>query len=243
MNLKANTKSARLESLIKRGARGIYWRCRQSIFKMRTLIAIVLLTPTYCFCQRSYDERLSKNLERLKEMHYYDTDVIMLPDSIEFEGALLYWKSFNFYYKGDVVRFKYCLYEAKRDTKGKMPTNSIDDWQMIEGPHPYFFFRDTARVEDLKMLLNSDNAYIRIYSFVALSGRAYDGLFRVVIDNLKDTTKLLQMSYDVGTEVYPAEIMMLWGMSRFTKREKKQIKGLILSHYPHLKKCIQHAYW
>ena len=27
MNLKANTKSARLESLTKRGARGIYWRC------------------------------------------------------------------------------------------------------------------------------------------------------------------------------------------------------------------------
>src|SRR5688500_12406860 len=27
MNLKANTKSARLESLIKGGARGIYWRC------------------------------------------------------------------------------------------------------------------------------------------------------------------------------------------------------------------------
>src|SRR5688572_6299334 len=112
------------------------------------LITIIVLAPTYGFPQGSYQNRLSNNLDRIREMHYFDNNVIMLADTMDFHMSFPYWKSFASYYEGDVVRFKYCQYEAKKDTKGKIPDISLDDWELIRGPHPYLFLRDTARVED-----------------------------------------------------------------------------------------------
>ena len=246
MEVAGRTKHSYRHCLVLLDPATTYTRTLQAIYflKMRRLIITILsLTATCAFSQKNYEQRLSSRLSKIIELDYFDNNVIMFSDTTEYAMAFPYWDSSDDYYEGDIVRFKNCQYVAKKDTKGKMPDVSFDEWQLARGPHPYLFLRDTAKVEDLKRLLLSDSPYIKAYSFAALSKQKYDGLFKVVIDNLKDTTKILEISSDVESEVYPVEMMMWYAMSQFTKNQKEQIRKLILSEYSHLKRCLEYPYW
>jgi hypothetical protein len=199
-------------------------------------ILILLLGWGQCLSQTTYSETLTRRLDQIRSLDFYDNKVVTKIDSVEYHDLdYPYWKQTDTYYQDDMVRFKYQLYRVFTDsTKGHRPDTCWTDWALSGGPHPYLYLRDTATVNDLRKLMLDSHPYVRCYAFGALSFRKTDNLFDVIVDNLKDSTKIVEYSGDAGLNAYPADLMIEYEVDRFNEIEKKNLRTLIQSKYKYL---------
>lgn len=123
---------------------------------MRLLTLILLgLCCGQCNRYRENDRNvLSTRLDQIKKLSHYDDKVVGGIDSVEYNDmSFPYWNLIDAFYRGDIARFKYCQYVASQDNVGQRPDTSKVSWRLTNGPHPYLYLRDTARVEDLKVII------------------------------------------------------------------------------------------
>ncbi|MBL7845501.1 MAG: hypothetical protein JNK44_16685 [Cyclobacteriaceae bacterium] len=202
---------------------------------MRVVILIVFVIPGFCFAQSDYQSTLSRRLEEIKQLGFFDNSVVVYDDSSGYGTTFPRWNPNNDYYQDDMTFIGGTIYRALVDSKGKNPTTSRKEWTPSRRPLPYLFLRDTATTDDIKTLLRSDHPYIRVYAFAALAHRKYSGLFEIVLNNLNDTTRITQMTSDYGYDVSPADMMLKYSIHGFTTQQKDTLKRLILTKYNHLK--------
>jgi hypothetical protein len=176
--------------------------------------------------------RLNHRLDEIRKLTTFDNGILIYDNA-----GWWPWKSTFAYYTDDIVAFKYSTYLAIADSKGIVPGTAPKIWKPIRGPHPYLFLRDTAKVEDLKKCLNSDQAYIKTYAFGALAYRKVDGLFNVIIENMSDTTTIMQFTSDNIYEMHPAEIMIWSKLTDLTKEQRQILDKLIETKYKYLKEA------
>lgn len=206
-----------------------------------SIILLLVLASGYCLSQGNYQDILQIRLNEIKELKSYNNSIVIyISDSIDYHDlSFPYWSSNVKYYAGDIVRYKYCDYEALTDsTSGEQPDISPAAWKLFSRPHPFLFLRDTARSEDLKSLLKDKHAYVKTYAFAALSYRKGDNLFSVIVDNLPDTTIMQEFTGDVGGWAYPADMMIQYEAYRLSKDDKKRLKDLITTKYRHLERGL-----
>lgn len=205
---------------------------------MRYSITIILLLLWgQGLSQPSYDSTLSLRLDQIRKMTIYNnTVVVALVDSIDYSSAAYpYWKPDITFYESDICRYKYCQYRALTDSViGIRPDTSQSNWKLIDGPPPYLYLRDTAKIEDLKKLVTNEHPFIRTYAFAALSFRKYDNLFPVIVENLGDSTKIEKITFHGLNDSYPAALMIEYEADRLSKAEKKKLKTLINKKYKYL---------
>lgn len=205
-----------------------------------SLIILLILTSRLCWSQTRYAETLTLRVSQIKKLEFYDNKVVVHIDSVEYHDLdYPYWKAKDTYYQDDFARYKYCLYRVLTDsTTGHRPDTSRTEWALSRLPHPYLFLRDTARLDDLKMLVVDKHPYVRSYAFGALSYRKTGNLFSIIVDNLSDKTEILEYSGDAGMSAYPADLMIEYEIYRLTNGEKRKLKELINSKYTHLKRSL-----
>lgn len=170
----------------------------------------------------------------------FDNSVVVLIDSVEYNDLRFpYWKPDYAYYLDDVSRFRHCSYEAIKDSLvGKRPDISPDSWRLRSGPHPYLFLKDTARIKDLEKLVKHEHPFVRVYAFAALSFRKRENLVSVIFNNLYDTKQFEQITGDVGSYVYPAEMMIQYQVDSLTREDKQKLISAIEKEHKHLAKCL-----
>ncbi|SHG54719.1 hypothetical protein SAMN04488109_0767 [Chryseolinea serpens] len=198
------------------------------------IIMFVTMGSQQCYAQRSYDSILSVRLAEIKGQQAFDNGIVLYDEDSGYGSTFPLWDEAMAFYQDDMVVFKGRTYRALQDSKGKRPSTSPQLWQLDKEPMPYLFLRDTARIEDLRSLLKSNHPYIRTYALGALAYRKAGGLFQVVVDNLKDTTRMMQMTSDFGYEVCPADLMLEYTIKEFNNAQKDTLKKLILTKYTHL---------
>jgi hypothetical protein len=202
---------------------------------MRTAIFLLVIISPLCYGQNDYQARLSARLAEARKLEGFDNGVVVYHDSSSYGYDFPRWMPAQDYYQDDIVTFKGgTTYRALAHSKGKDPARSPENWKLLYGPHPYFFLRDTAKTEDLKALLASDHPYLRTYAFAALAHRKYDGLFQIILNNLKDTTRIALYTGDVGYSACPADLMMQYTVHEFSVAQKDLLKKLILTQHTHL---------
>jgi hypothetical protein len=205
------------------------------------MILFLVVSSGRYFCQSNYQGTLQARLDQIRELkNYNNTIVINVIDSVNYHNlSFPYWSADSKYYAYDIVRYKYCQYEALADsTLGDRPDISRTIWNLISGPHPFLFLRDTVTSEDLKNLLLDKHPYVKTYAFAALSYRKSDNLLSVIVDNLADTTKMDEFTGDVGDWAYPADMMIQYETYRLSKADKKKLKDLITTKYRHLERSL-----
>jgi hypothetical protein len=204
------------------------------------LIILLVLLWRQCLSQTGYEAILSRRLEEIKKLEFYNNKVVVLIDSVEYHDLdFPYWKPNDTYYQDDMVRYKYCQYRVLKDsTRGQRPDTSSTEWAVTQGIHPYLFLRDTAKLEDLRKLTLDVHPYVRCYAFGALSFRRGTNLFPIVISNLKDTTQILEYTGDAGANAYPADLMIEYEAHRFSKEETRRLQELITTKYKYLNRGL-----
>ncbi len=204
-------------------------------FLMRVVLFISIIASQFCYGQTDYNSKLSTRLNEIRELGLLDNNVVIYADTSRQRFGFPRWTTKQDFYMNDIVSLNGKLYEALADSiVGKSPDTSPNEWRLIDTRHPYQFLRDTAKIEDLKRLLTSDNPYIRVYSFAALVHRNYNNLFQIVLDNLNDTVKIEQFTGDMGSYMTPSDMMLSYTISSFDKEQKDLLKKLILTKYNHL---------
>jgi len=205
---------------------------------MKLLVIILTLISTCCYSQDSYQKLLSVRLNEIEKLSEFENSFVVLDESNAYGSTYPFWEREAHYYQDDIVSEKGLIkYRAIRESIGKNPGTSPNDWGLIIVTHPYFFLRDTAKAEDLKKLLTHKHPYVRTYAFGALWYRNADGLFNVILENLSDTTRILQMTSDYGYEVCPADLMISYKLDQLTEEQKSQLKKLIETKYKHLEEA------
>lgn len=198
-----------------------------------TVLIIGLVNISFsCYPQDNYEDNLAERLDQIRRMDTFDNGIVLYNSA-----DWMPWESDLNFYEKDIVTFKYVTYLAIADSKGITPGTAPEIWKVVRGPHPYLFLRDTAKIEDLKELLISDNPYIKTYSFGALTHRKVDGLFSVIVDNMSDTTRIPQFTNDYISDMYPAEIMIWYQLSDLTIKQKQTLNELILTKYKNLEEA------
>lgn len=205
-----------------------------------SILILVGLYFTHCG-QRDKDiDILSSRLDQIKKMDHYDDKIVGGVDSLEYHDmSFPYWNSGDTFYTGDMARFKYCRYAALKDNVGQRPDTTPTSWTLIIGPHPYLYLRDTAKVEDLRMLLSDVHPYIKTYAFGALAFRGEPNLFSVIVDNLSDTTQITAWWGDSGVKMYPADLMIEYQVDHLTESEKARLTDLIKQNHPYLHRGLE----
>lgn len=206
---------------------------------MRLFTIILIFISTHCHSQQSYEQLFLLRLDEIKNLTYYNNNVVIYKYGIGRFSFDKWDRNRVFYIDEMVVGDDGQVYHALKDSKGKTPSNSPNEWQLSSFEHPYFFLRDTARTEDLSKLLLSDNPYVKTYAFGALTKRKFPGLYEVMLDNLSDTTQISQLTEDYGYDVCPADLMILYILYDMTKRQRKNLLALIKTDYPHLEDAIR----
>lgn len=201
---------------------------------MRSVTIILIFITTQCYPQLSYEELLANRLSEIKELTYFNNNVVSYKYGIGFSSWDRWEKNIQYYEYDVVLGSKGRHYRALVDNKGKIPDNSPDVWVQEIFHHPYYFLRDTARTEDLKKLLVNENSYIKTYAFAALASRQHPGLYEVVIENLGDKSQISQLTEDYGYDVHPADLMITYILNYLSEHEKKNLLVLIETDYPHL---------
>jgi hypothetical protein len=172
------------------------------------------------------------------KLEYFENSVIVYTAAEGYGSTYSRWQSDSEYYEDDIVfnsdaRF----YRALKNNKGKAPNRSPDEWGFLHATeHPYFFLRDTAKMEDLRALLKHEHLYVKLYAFGALSGKNAEGLFAVILANLSDTTMVDQMTSDHGFPLCPSELMImhLRKADALTTDQMLKLKALTQNNYKHL---------
>ena len=202
---------------------------------MRIAILVLIVLPEFCYSQADYQSTFLIRLKEIRELGSFNNSVVVYDENSGYGTDFPPWNPSQDFYQGDVTFVKGDIYTALVNSRGKNPISSPKEWTRIRRPLPYLFLRDTAKTEDIKKLLTSDHPYIRIYAFAALAHRKSDGLFEIVLNNLSDTTRFIQMTSDYGYEVSPADMMLEYSIHCFTIEQKDTLKRLILTRYNHLK--------
>lgn len=202
--------------------------------RIKSYTILLILIAANCYSQ-SYEELLTLRLEEIKKLTYFNNSVVVYPKGSGYGSTYDSWGIDRDFFENEMVVGKDGeFYMALVDNRGKNPLESPNEWQLIPYIHPYFFLRDTARTEDLSKLLSNPDPYIKTYAFGALANRNFNGLYDVLLKNLSDTTRILQMTSDYGYDVCPADLMIMYLMNNITSRQKKNILGLIETDYQHL---------
>lgn len=203
--------------------------------KAYVLMLLMVIASKSLYAQRDYNTRLSERLTEIRELTEIDNGVVVLSDSSGYGSTFPRGSPTMDFYRDDMATFKGgIIYRALVDNTGKNPATSPNEWEVAHGPHPYLFLRDSAKTEDLKTLLTADHPYIRVYAVASLSNRGNHDLFQVVVNNLPDTTRVLQHTSDFGYYVCPADLMLWYTIHSFSKEQKDTLKRLILTKYNHL---------
>lgn len=100
--------------------------------------------------------------------------------------------------------------------------------------HPYRYLRDTATVEELLILTDWDNPFVRLYAFSSLEKREYSGLYQIVLDHLCDTTQFYVLSDDHGWFSTTIDMMLHYAENKLTSSEKDTLKHLIITEHSNI---------
>jgi hypothetical protein len=189
-----------------------------------------------CYSQQTYQQLLLTRVADIKHLAYYDNSVVVYDESSAYGSNYAVWNAVADYYADDIVLDKNKkVFRALVDSKGKEPSISPKEWEFVPFSHPYFFLRDTARVEDLKQLLVNDHPYVKTYAFGALANKKVGDLYNVILDNLSDTTQIDQMTADFGYDVCPADLMICYFSETLSVDQKKHLQELLETKFQHLK--------
>jgi hypothetical protein len=202
--------------------------------RIATMITFSLLFSLHCHSQDDYSFKLAARLDSIRSLDNFNNTVAFYDDTLSHGMGFPNWTATQHFYEDEMVWFKHCLYVAVANSTGKRPDTSTEDWQLVHGPHPFLFLRDTARTEDLKELLNSAHPFIRIYAFAALAKRGHANLFPIVVENLSDTSRITYFTDDYGEDGYAADLMLWYSIPSFTPAQKDTLKKLVLTQYTHL---------
>lgn len=205
------------------------------------LLTMAILGWIECYSQSEYEKTLDLRVEQIKNQHGFDNNVVVHIDSVEYYDLRFpYWKSGDVYYLNDISRFKNCSFESLKDSLvGKRPDISPDSWRLVSGPHPYLFLKDTATIADLNILIKNEHPFVKVYAFAALSFRKHESLISIIFDNLADNNQFEQMTADVESNVYPAEMMIQYQIDYMSKKEKKNLISVIKKDHKHLMRCLK----
>jgi hypothetical protein len=198
---------------------------------------VILLIFFYCSteAQPDYRARLRSVIETIKKSQEYDNSVVQCSAESNYCSGYLAWNPNDQYYNDDIVAHNNHSYRALSDSRGATPSDSSKYWALFDWPRPYFFLRDTARVEDLQALLKDNNPQARCYAVAALVSRNITrDLFDVVVQNLEDTTRFVQYTGDFGYDVCAADVMMWYTLPFFSTAQKNYLRQTILRKYTHL---------
>ncbi|GEM_PF-4173427 len=97
--------------------------------------------------------------------------------------------------------------------------------------HPYRYLRDTATVEELLILTDWNNPFVRLYAFSSLEKRDYSGLYQIILDHLCDTTEFYVLSDDHGWFSTTIDMMLHYAQNKLTRYEKDTLKHLIITEH------------
>jgi hypothetical protein len=200
---------------------------------MRTLWLFTVATIiTICaHGQSDYSAKLSEKVDEIRKMIYYDTDVVLYGEEQSVAADIPIWTASSEYKSNDSVSHNRFVYQALTDSKGEDPELFPNKWKMVSGQHPYFFLRDSTTTEDLQKLLSDENRFVKCYAVGALARKKYPDLFNVVLENLMDTTTMVNVW---KLKVHPADIMTWYALPLFSSQQKDMLKKLVIRDYTHL---------
>lgn len=204
---------------------------------MKFCLLILTLISSGCTIRSAYQQQLSGSVDQIRDLINYDNSFVVYDESTCFGSDYPGWNPEVQYFTDDPVTYgngNCKLYLALKDNKGKKPSESPDAWSMLPNYHPYLFLRDTAKIEDLRKLVTDENPILKTYAFGALVRRTHEGLFPVILSNLDDQRKFMQMTGHVGSLVYPADLMISYAKEYLSPEQKTELSRLIKSRYPHL---------
>jgi hypothetical protein len=200
--------------------------------RLSLIIGLMLLI---CCSEDNYEDILSIRLREIEKSEMFDNSFVVYSETEGYGSNFPKWSPDVDYYEYDVVLSSAGkMYEAIKESKGKQPETSLNEWRLIPWRHPYFFLRDTAKKEDLRRLLRDKHPYIRTYAFGALAHKDSEDLFNIILNNLADTTRMTQITGDVGFDVCPADLMISYELEKLTKEQTEQLRKLIETKYNHL---------
>ncbi|MFN8844578.1 MAG: hypothetical protein ACK5WV_13320 [Chryseotalea sp.] len=201
----------------------------------RFILFLLLTSPINCLSQTSTDETLKSRIEQIKKLDLFDSKIIFAIDSFDYNDlSFPYWNPDETYYQGDFARYKYILYEAKLDNKGVKPTDSEIYWIKSSGPHPSLYLRDSANIEDLRILLAHENSFIKLYAFGSLSYRNESGLYKFILNEIDNYRKILSAAGDEVSDTYIPELMIKFYYKKMSSAEIRNLTKLIKEKYHHL---------
>jgi hypothetical protein len=202
------------------------------------VLLLTILIPLSCLAQYDYKTTLAARVKAIGEINVVDVGVVIFDESMNYGSDYQRWSFDQNFVVDDVVAYKGCVFRAVANSKGKDPFTSRNEWSVYHGLHPYLLLKDSAKIEDLRVLLHSKNVYVRIYAVAALAHRKQDDLFSYVQSQLADTSKIHQFSSDHGWTVCPGDLMLWFTMDQFSVEQKDQLKRRIVREFQHLD-CLE----
>ncbi len=100
--------------------------------------------------------------------------------------------------------------------------------------HPYFYLRDSTKIEDLRLLTNYPNELVRIYSFRVLSEKKDKLLYATIVNHLTDTSKVEVWDYDYGWSSTVADQMINLGIRGLDSIHRDSLRDLIFLKHNYL---------
>lgn len=216
-------------------------------FPIVRLFIILQVSPSIVsYSQNRYQEILLLRISEIERLEIFDNSFVAFTEATGYGSNFPVWSEEIEYYEDDLVLDKNgSIYRVLKDNSGKVPHLYPHEWELVPWKHPYFFLRDTATVEDLRKLIHHQHPYVRTYAFGALANKKYDGLYQVILRNLKDMTRITQVTGDVGFDVYPVELMISYAVSILTREEVSNLRKLLNTDYKNLlyaKKILRDKY-
>jgi hypothetical protein len=100
--------------------------------------------------------------------------------------------------------------------------------------HPYFYLRDSSKIDDLRLLTNYPNTLVRIYSFRVLAEKKDTSIFSIIINHLSDTSKVQVWDHDYGWSSSVADQMIRLGLRRLDSISRDSIRDLVFLKHNYL---------
>ena len=100
--------------------------------------------------------------------------------------------------------------------------------------HPYFYLRDSSRIEDLRLLTSYPNELVRIYSFRVLVEKKDTSIFPVILNHLSDTSKVEVWDNDYRWNSTVADQMIYLGLRQLDSISKDSLRDLIFLKHNYL---------
>jgi hypothetical protein len=200
-----------------------------------TCVILLIIFCAAAQAQSHYHARFASAIEEIKQEDAYNNSLVVCSAENYYCSNLPLWNRETEFYQDDLVNHGTHTYRALSYSRGNTPADTSKFWARTYRPRPYFFLRDTARIEDLKALLENKNPRVKCYALGALVYRnVTDDLFNVVLENLDDKRRFVQYTGDFGYEVCAADVMMWYALPFFNNVQKDQLRKIILKKHSHL---------